>query len=262
MIDPKLYNEIQQQLRSEFRTLRLSQQDGVAYVRGALPINGDDGSELARFQIEIKLQENFPESVPIVWETGGHVPRHLDRHVYADGSACLFVGDESWRFWNKKTSLIDFIKGPIYQYFLGQIYYEEHHTWPFGERSHSELGVAEYYFEELGTANLFVVYRFLELLAAKTIDTNSLCYCGSLRSLRNCHQWKLSDLRSKIPVHVAVESRENVKELLYQLSGKPVSIKLAYSIKLSPAHYTAERIRRRFTIPNCKSPATASLIEH
>lgn len=249
MKDPALYNNIQQQLRSEFRTLRLSCEDGIAYVRGALPISGDDGSELARFRIEIELPKNFPESAPLVRETGGHIPRHIDRHVYSDGTACLFVADETWKYWNRTTSLIDFIKGPIYQYFLGQIYYEEHRTWPFGQRSHFGLGVAEYYFEELETTSIFVVYRFLELLAARTIDTHSLCYCGSLRTLRNCHHLKLADLRSKIPAQVAVESRKEVKELIDELSKNAVNIKMARSLKLSPTSMAVENIRKALKIP-------------
>src|SRR5262249_46427942 len=30
-----------------------------------------------------------PHAMPSVWETGGRIPREIDRHVFDDGSLCL-----------------------------------------------------------------------------------------------------------------------------------------------------------------------------
>lgn len=247
MRSPALYSELRDQLRREFRTLRLLNEGGVAFVRGALPICGEDGRELGRFQIEVELLDDFPKSVPLVRETGGQLPRHPDRHVNYDGTACLFVRDETWKYWNKDSTLIQFLNGPVYQFFLGQIFFVEHGTWPFGQRNHFGLGVAEYYFEELETRSLFVVRAFLEFLADRLLDARRLCYCGSFRQLRHCHHSKVLDLRSKISTSVATASLQDVRELIEHLpkkAGVSSKIKLTRSLPLCPAPITAERIRR------------------
>lgn len=234
MSHPALYSELQDQLRAEFRTLRISTEDGKAFVRGALPISGADGSELGRFQIEIELSDDFPKSVPVVRETAGKIPKDLDRHINYDGTACLFVRDETWKYWNKGSTLVDFIKGPVYQFFLGQIYYAEHSAWPFGQRNHFGLGVAEYYFEELGTTSLFVVEAFLELLSVRNLDPRKPCYCCSFVQLRKCHQSKVLDLRSKIPRNVATVSLRQLRRLIKQRPQptKVYSIKIAKSLSI------------------------------
>lgn len=245
MTTPALYERIGTDLRRQFRTLRLVNDGTKASIKGALPIRASDGTELDRFQIEIELPEDFPKSVPIVRETGGRIPRIPDRHVNFDGTACLFVRDETWRFWGDDSTVTDFIQGPVYQFFLGQIYFETHQTWPFGERNHFARGVAEYYFEELGTRDLFVVRRFLSYLSAPAVDRNSICYCGSSSTLAKCHASKLLFLRGRIDRVIARDSLEQVTELVKQLpKPKKSRLALAWSFPLYPDTMTAQAIRR------------------
>lgn len=238
MKSPAFYKSVQGQLKSEFRSLRLFTDNGVVFVRGALPITSNDGTELDRFLIEIELPGDFPKTVPTVRETGGKIPRTPDRHINPDGTACLFVRDEAWKYWNRDTSLIDFIKGPIHQFFLGQIFFSERNTWPFGQRSHFAQGVAEYYFEELNTSNLQVVIQFLKLLRAANVDHRASCYCGSLKRLKDCHILKVLDMRGKITTAVAEGSLEEVQQLarkrLAVYRGRTsLELKVAESVSIS-----------------------------
>ncbi len=245
MMAPALFKQVQTELREHFRTLRLVNDGSKVSIKGALPVLAHDGTELDRFQIEIELPDDFPKSVPLVRETGGRVPRDPDRHVNFDGTACLFVRDETWKFWGGDLTLIDFIQGPVYQFFLGQIYFEAHKNWPFGERNHFARGVAEYYFDELGTHDLFVVQRFLRYLAAVNIDKGMPCYCGSPAKLETCHAGKLFFLRGKIDRAIASQSLEQVTALIKKLpKPEKSSLRLAWSLDLLPEVMTVERIRR------------------
>lgn len=245
MTAPLLLKQVQSDLRKHFRTLRLVNDGSKVTIRGALPVLADDGTELDRFQIEIELPEDFPKSVPSVRETGGRLPRNPDRHVNADGTACLFVRDESWRFWGGDLTLVDFIQGPVYQFFLGQVYFETHNKWPFGERKHFARGVAEYYFDELGTRDIFFVHRFLTYLAAVSVDKSLPCYCGGTARLETCHAGKLFFLRGRIERHIACDSLEQVTELIKKLPKPKKSwLRLAWSLNLFPDVITVERLRR------------------
>lgn len=236
MRSPALYQSVQAQLQAEFRTLRLSTEDQVAIVRGALPITGDDGTELDRFQIEIQLPYDFPNAVPTVKETAGKITRIPDRHVNDDGTACLFVRDQTREYWNAGTTIVDFIKGPVYQFFLGQIYFAEHGRWPFGQRAHGAEGIAQFYFDELGTTSLWTVAAFLSYLAAPSLDMKQLCYCGGNKKLKHCHLGRLLSLRAKIPRDVAIDSLKQIRLLARTATTKrkPLAPKLAKSLPLMP----------------------------
>ncbi len=232
-----LYNEVQTQVHQHFRTLRLVTDNGVAFIRGALPIGEGNNSELDRYQIEIELPEDFPNSLPTVKETAGKIPRNPDRHINDDGTACLFVREETAMYWNRQTSLADFISGPVYQFFLGQTYYTEHGDWPFGQREHGAQGIAQFYFDELGTTSLFVVTSFLGCLTNPAWDRKRLCYCGSKKTLSYCHLNKVVSLRAQIPQSIARDSLKQINSLLRSSAKKKltvVQVRLAQTVNLLP----------------------------
>ncbi len=245
---PALYQELNKQIRQDFRTLHLITKGEIVFVRGALPIISIDGDELDRYQIEIELPVDFPVSVPQVREVGSKIPRILDRHVNSNGTACLFVRDKAWKYWNKNTTLIDFIKGPVYQFFLGQTYYSLNKVWPFGHYKHGADGVAEYYYEELNTPRLKVVIAFLEFLAVIKVDNRLRCYCGSQRQLKECHLNKVLSMRAHISCASAARSLKEIMvfEKCYPSPPqKPYSeiLGLAQTVSLIPRNIDSYEIR-------------------
>lgn len=48
---------------------------------------------LDRYSVELQLARNHPAGLPVVRETGGRIPRHLDRHVLSNGTACVLIPD-------------------------------------------------------------------------------------------------------------------------------------------------------------------------
>jgi len=57
-----------------------------------------EGQVLDRYSVELQLARNHPAGLPVVRETGGRIPRHIDRHLLAaDGTACVLLPDERIR---------------------------------------------------------------------------------------------------------------------------------------------------------------------
>jgi hypothetical protein len=172
------------------------------------------------FEICIIVRRNFPRSEPIVFETGKRIPKTVDRHCYADGACCTGVWDE-WRAKHNRPTLETFLEGPVRNYFLSQIYFEIHGSWPFGERSHGIAGIWEACADLLEVKNdPKLILRYLRVLAAPWPKGHWLCPCGSLRLIRECHLNELWVLHTKIKPFVAYSL---FKQLAAEdrLRGKP-----------------------------------------
>lgn len=218
--NPALFGKEKVEVETAFPHLHFHIVNDVVFLRGSFPV-AYEGRELDRFSIEIELAKDHPESLPIVREIAGRIPRSADRHVNAtDGMACVLLPDECWRFWPKGSSLLAYMTGPLRNYFLGQIAVEMGQPWPFGEWRHGADGILEYYTELLKTNDVCVIANFLDCLRAVKTKGHWLCPCGSGKRLRDCHRDIVRDLREKIPCQVAEESLERLRVHLTGLRRK------------------------------------------
>ncbi len=206
-------DEVETQLRNYYPSLYLTQRGNRSVIRGVFPVQME-GEVIDTFLVEIELPRRFPEEVPFVREMSGRIPNLADRHVYTNGTLCLFLPEERWKYWPEGSSFLVFLTGPVNDFFLSQLYFEQHGAWPFGERRHSVLGIIDYYAEELGTDDLQVIAKCLEYLSAPQPKGHWPCYCGSGKRMRHCHFEKLSDLHRRIQPAVAANSLRYVRHAL------------------------------------------------
>lgn len=198
--DPLLLAEVEGAIAS-YPDLRLVKGEATVRVCGTFPIV-HDGKVLDRFQVEVSFRESYPRTMPRVMETGGRIPKTLDRHVFpTSGFACLQVPEE-W-LTDADRSFRRFLKVPVHNYFLGQALVELGQPWPFGERSHGIKGLYEAYGEILGEADPATIERLLQVLAARDPKGHWRCPCGSGERLRKCCQDRINDLRDHISPEVA-----------------------------------------------------------
>jgi hypothetical protein len=116
----------------------------------------------------------------------------------ADGTACVLLPDERWRFWPSGSSLLKYLTGPLRSFFLAQTMVEEGEPSPFGQWAHGAKGVFQYYGELLSTSDLRVITTYLDYLAAKKVKGHWACPCRSGKKFRDCHFDQVKDLREKI----------------------------------------------------------------
>jgi hypothetical protein len=207
-----LAEEIRRDLTKEYPTLHLLVERGAVHVRGTFPVLGADGRALDRFQVSIDLPPGYPRVLPVVRETGGRIPWTLERHVQPDdGTACVLLPDERWRVFPVGAPFLDYVKGPLHTYFLGQLMVERGEPWPFGEWGHGGQGILEYYQELLGTRDPTCVARWVYELARQRVKGHRACPCGRGKAISDCCNDRLRDLRSKIDRTTA---RRSLRELL------------------------------------------------
>lgn len=213
--DPARLAQLKVDIGREYPDLRVDVDRGAVFIRGRLAIWDQQRLvELDAFFIEVEIPDDFPSVSPLVRETGGRLPKIADRHFYPrDGTACLYVPDESYWFLQPRSPIVDFIRGPVESFFFSQAYFEVTGGWPFGERAHGVLGRAEFYTEILGTSDTEVHQRFLVMLLADRVYTHVRCYCGSGRPLGRCHNTTLVKYRARIDRKAALQSYAAIKAL-------------------------------------------------
>ena len=197
-------NSIRSDLRSHYPTLHAyTSACGQTEIAGAFPVVGVDGEVVDRFNIVITIPSTYPAELPIVREVGRRIPRTADRHVFTDGTSCIMYPDDRWRCFPEGSTLMEYLQGPVHNYFLGQSYYEECGEWPMGEWGHGFLGVLEYYQWLAGTDDALTAWRFLYVMTRRTLKPHWDCPCGSGKKIKQCCRRKINDMRYKIPVAMA-----------------------------------------------------------
>jgi len=213
---PELAERIRRDLTAEYPSLHLFVEAGRAFVRGTFPVVGPGGGVLDRFQVSIELPARFPHDLPITRETGGRIPWTPQRHVDPDGTACVLLPDERWRVFPVDAPFIDYLKGPLHSYFLGQIIVEQGKPWPFGEWAHGGDGVIDFYAELLGTRDLVRIASWLVELERPKMQGHRRCPCASGKRIQECCIERLEAIRAKIDVATATRSLSYVALGLHQ----------------------------------------------
>lgn len=217
--DPARLEKMRAEVQATYPNLHFYPQGDRVLVRGTLPIL-HEGEDLDRYAVKIVLPAGYPDTLPLVFEVGGRVPRDSDHHINREtGEACLFIPDERWRVCPPGTGFLEFLNGPVRSFFLGQSLFRLTGEWPFGQRSHGAEGIREYYGELLGTDDMAVILAYLECLSRHTLRGHWTCPCGSGRRLRDCHRSRVEDLRAKIPPATAEGSRQALRGAAKQESG-------------------------------------------
>lgn len=209
--NPELADQIRSDLRARYPHLHLFiEPDGSAVVRGTFPVLSPEGRVLDRYQVSIELPRDYPRSLPIVREVGGRIPWKPEYHVNADGVACVLLPDDRWRCFPEGAAFVQFLDGPVHDFFLGQSLVALGEGWPFGQWSHGADGVREYYQWLFQTEDLSTIQRYLEVLAKLNYKKHLACPCGSGQKIRRCCKARIVDLRNKIPPAIARKALETM----------------------------------------------------
>lgn len=185
--------------------------EGVYLVFEKDVISAPDGP-LAEFDIRMELPDLYPRREPKVFEVGGRIPREPERHINPDGDCCVTVW-ENWLVTANDHSLGSFLRGPLNEYFLGQLWFEKTGRWPFGERAHGTPGLEEAYADALGIANKREdLLYYLRLLSQDWPKGHWWCPCKSGKLLRYCHHQRLLDIHRRIRPVMAQRMLRRLKQ--------------------------------------------------
>jgi hypothetical protein len=156
-------------------------------IRGTLSFSATFQGETISdsFSILILLPGDYPESPPVVQETGGRIP--ADFHQYSNRNLCLGAPAEVNRRFKADPRLISFVETLVVEYLYSYAHFEKTGKLPFGELSHGCQGIREYYEEAFSTDDVRITLALLKVLSDGTYRGHHACPCNSGKILRKCH---------------------------------------------------------------------------
>lgn len=179
--------------------LRLVMEGDRPSFRGSFQL-ANDGAVFDRFSVRITFPDG-PLKPPRIEEIGGRIPRHIDRHVFANGAICTEVPELT--LLRGRYSLVSYLDGPVRNYFLGQILVELGQKWPFGEWDHGKPGLLQAYGEVLGVTDEQQIRGFLHCLGHKKVKGHWNCPCRSGKRIRDCHLTTIRRLQDVVSPPIA-----------------------------------------------------------
>jgi hypothetical protein len=197
--DPAFFERMRLETEAAYPELRFEMRGSHLWLSGPFRLLDEAGRELTRYQIALRLPDDFPAVVPDLFETAGRIHPVAAHHAFKDGHACLWVSGERWIHWPRGSTLVDFLDGPVRSHLLGHAHFEITGKWPNGARSHGPEGVFESYCEMLDLTDREQILEFLRLLGRDQAPRGHWpCPCGSGKRLRACHGPRVWELRDKI----------------------------------------------------------------
>lgn len=190
---------------AHFPTLRVETSAELLEFVGMFPVRSE-GGVLDEFQVVLTLPPEFPRVMPSVRELGSRVPRGGEHdHVNPDGTLCVILPDEYW-LGRDECDLVEFLEGPLTNYFIGFLHFIETGSWPFGEHAHGHDGVRDFYARLLGTEDMGSIHRYLDVLRRRDLRQHWPCPCGSEKRLGRCHWLKVVKLRQQVRPRLAADA--------------------------------------------------------
>ena len=174
----------------QFPKLRVLEKDGLPIILGELDLISENEGLIDIYSIEIHPTTDYPSRFPLVYETGGRIPRNIDWHIFeTDGHCCIKALPEEVLICKDGITLSYFIEKEVVPFFFNQTF-RRLRGYFLNERPHGISGEIEFFKSELRTDNILEVVKWLFFISQRKELSRSekRCFCGSQLMYRNCHR--------------------------------------------------------------------------
>ena len=196
--DPGALRQLEAWLRRDYPTMHAIFSDGVVRIRGTHPVL-HEVQEIARYSLCMALPPDYPNSLPVVWETADRIPRVEDRHVNVTNGSLCGVPAALWIALEGNFSVGRVLDIPVRNYLIGNCMIEAGENWPHGEWAHGAKGMLQFFDETIGTDNPQTVVKLIDGLINEKLRGHWPCPCGSGAVVRKCHADAIQKLRMVPP---------------------------------------------------------------
>ncbi len=149
------------------------------------------------YAVELWIPSDYPHSVPLVFETGGRIPRSF--HHLASGALCLGSPTTLRLVLDEYRTIGGFIDAVVLPYLYGHACHVRSGVMPFGELEHGAAGLERDLRRVFGMPHRADVLRLLHLAGLRRRHANKYpCPCGSGVRLGRCHHLQVNALRRRV----------------------------------------------------------------
>jgi hypothetical protein len=192
-------SSLQQEIEAAICTyagLEKFEQEGIQGLTGELSfIASVERKETitASYEIAIFLPILYPDELPKVFSKGHKLDERFE-HVNPDGSFCLAVPVEERKLYDIDPTLLGFINNLVVPFLYGYSYFLKYGEHPFGERTHGNNGVLDFYQELFGSNDIRKIILTLYKFSISGYKPHESCPCGSGAKVLRCHKLQVKEL--------------------------------------------------------------------
>lgn len=173
--------------------------DGLWIIKGLLEFKAIfNNVELSdRFEIEVHLPSDYPENPPIALEVGGCIPENF--HKTSGNILCLETPIGTMKKYASNRNLLGFVTDLLIPYLYSFVYFSKFGHMPYGEFSHGDDGIYEFYKEYFEVGDYVSVLSLLRVLVDSKYHKyrgRMPCPCGRGKRFQNCHGDKVIQLKA------------------------------------------------------------------
>lgn len=183
-------------LRSFYPELNLLCDDGVWFIEGTLNFSAQFAGEIIddNYSILVCIPENYPDRIPIAFETAGRIPKNFHKLQSPEGALCLGEPIAVFRKFLGEPSLLGYVNNCLIPYLYSFSQKRRKGQLPFGELAHGTAGLIEQYLELFNLKNEKSLVGLIAILAKANYRGHVFCPCGSGKRLRSCHGDQLLEI--------------------------------------------------------------------
>ncbi len=164
---------------------------GVLRLEGDFTFRADyEGGPIIEdaYELQIDVPRRFPKRLPKVLELDERIPRHIDHHVFKDGTLCLGSPLRLYQIALKEPDLTKFVQRSVVPFLYATSWCEQNGgALPFGELAHGADALLDDYALLLGLDGPEQAAEVIALIAMKRRIANKRpCPCGCGRRLGVC----------------------------------------------------------------------------
>ena len=138
-----------------------------------------------KYEAKIVIPLNNYE-LPKVFDVGNHIDTAYE-HRYEDGELCLDTNAYIALCFHNGYSLLQWMENIVEPYYYSYEYYTRFDKYPFGDRSHGNVGVIEAYQDIFKVNDGGKVCEILLEIINRRYRGHLPCPCGSGLKTRQCH---------------------------------------------------------------------------
>jgi hypothetical protein len=187
--------------------------DEQIIVEGDFSLNAQmDGYQAIHgtHKIRITFPPQYPRILPKVVQLDNRIPKHIDYHIYPDGSFCLGSDIKLKSILHDHLTALDLVEKVVTPFLYKIVHKLKYGIAPCGELDHGEAGLIDDYQRLFKVRNKSCVLQVLSVLGKRKRDANKLlCPCGCGNRLRKCSyrfslpQWRRLERRRWFRKHLS-----------------------------------------------------------
>jgi hypothetical protein len=202
------------EVKSKYPKLSSPVHEGKMWrISGHIDVIDDEGGYWDTYDVTILLFNDYPESLPILIETGKKIQRHVDWHISKEGICCLSTPAKMYHDLAGNITLLRWLNMFAHPYLANHVYKIKTGGYAGSEFSHGNKGIVEGWKLILGTSDSKQLLWHLEhLVWIKQSALNRPCFCGSGKKYKRCFLLNIEEHRSGIPYHQIMEDVKSLKQ--------------------------------------------------